>query len=124
MLIHTTLCNCRYSPGGDHLFAWLTNPCSSSDLMLSTCSYRGLRLSSCFHSMDVAVTCNTLNTGECNYIMQFRIQHSYTHGCRLYIYTCTNLCPVNVCITLHVANSYLSFVLHADLGNVISSAET
>jgi hypothetical protein len=68
MLMHTTLCNCRYSELGSGTI-WLTNlGCSSSDLMLSTCSHSGFgSTSSCSHSEDVAVTCNTLSTNEYNY---------------------------------------------------------
>ena len=56
--------NCRYGRSVGTI--WLTNlGCTSSDLMLSTCSNSGFgNTFSCSHSDDVAVTCNDSSTGE------------------------------------------------------------
>ena len=48
---------CRYSQGTGTI--WLDDlGCTSSDLMLSTCSHSGFGIENCGHSEDVAVSCS------------------------------------------------------------------
>ena len=50
---------CRYSQGSGVI--WLDNlGCTSSDVMLSTCSHSGFGIHNCVHSEDVAVSCSSV----------------------------------------------------------------
>ena len=56
LIISTT---CRYSQGLGVI--WLDNlGCTSSDVMLSTCSHSGFGIHNCVHSEDVAVSCSSV----------------------------------------------------------------
>ena len=49
----------RYSQGSGTI--WLNNvDCTSSELMLSSCSHNGFGNNNCFHSEDVAVSCSSI----------------------------------------------------------------
>ena len=69
--IMSSLINHRYSQGTGT--TWLDElRCTSSDLMLSTCSHNGFGNENCLHSEDVAVICNTISsTGECNFRLSY-----------------------------------------------------
>ena len=50
--------NCSYSQGSGTI--WLDDiQCTSSDLMLSTCSHSGFGNNLCSHSQDAAVSCSS-----------------------------------------------------------------
>ena len=51
----------RYSQGSGTI--WLDDlGCTSSDLMLSTCSHSGFGNENCGHSEDVAISCGTTSS--------------------------------------------------------------